>query len=106
MPLGRKTKAPAAPALKAQGATNKCTPQSAFDGAAGKDVYEPEKVVAQRTAKGVTQFQVKWVGYESKHNTWEPIEEAHAWSVCHLSMGAPHRRLEVGARSHSRHVRE
>jgi hypothetical protein len=24
--------------------------------------------------KGVTQFNVKWAGYESKHNTREPIE--------------------------------
>jgi hypothetical protein len=30
----------------------KRTPQSAFDPAAGNDVYEPEKVVAQRMAKG------------------------------------------------------
>ncbi|KAL1506979.1 hypothetical protein AB1Y20_007843 [Prymnesium parvum] len=37
-------------------------------------MYEPEKVVAQRLAKGVSQFLVKWVGYESKDNTWEPIE--------------------------------
>ena len=27
-----------------------------------------------RNAKGVTHFHVKWVGYEAKHNTWEPIE--------------------------------
>jgi hypothetical protein len=40
-----------------------------------KDVYEPEKVLAQRIAKrGVTQFQVKWKGYDNKDNTWEPIE--------------------------------
>ena len=44
-------------------------------GGAGKDVYEPEKVIGQRMAKGgVTQFNVKWVGFEAKHNTWEPIE--------------------------------
>ena len=49
----------AAPALKPQGTKNKRTPQSFADGAAGKDVYEPEKVVARATAKGgVTQFQV------------------------------------------------
>ena len=44
--------AAAAPPLKAQGTGKKRTPQSAFDSAAGKDVYEPEKVIAQRTAKG------------------------------------------------------
>ena len=52
MPPKKKIAAAAAAPLKPQGATNKRTPQSAFDGAAGKDVYEPEKVVAQRTAKG------------------------------------------------------
>ena len=42
----------AAPALKPQGTKNKRTPQSFADGAAGKDVYEPEKVVAQRHREG------------------------------------------------------
>ena len=71
----KQLKAAAAPPLKAQGTGKKRTPQSAFDSAAGKDVYEPEKVIAQRTAKGgVTQYQIKWVGWESKHNTWEPLE--------------------------------
>jgi hypothetical protein len=64
-----------APVLKAQGTTKKRTPQSAFDPAAGKDIYEPEKIVAQRIVKGgATQYHVKWVGYESKHNTWEPLQ--------------------------------
>ena len=39
------------------------------------DMYTPEKIVGQRRAKGdVTQWKVKWVGWENKHNTWEPIE--------------------------------
>ena len=63
------------PPLMPQGSARKRTPQSAFDAAAGKDIYEPEKVIAQRIAKGgVTQFLVKWAGYEPKHNTWEPLE--------------------------------
>ena len=33
---------------------------SAFDPAAGKDVYEPEKIIGKRLAKGVTQYNVKW----------------------------------------------
>ena len=76
-----KPNAQASKSLPAQGTGGKKrTPQSAFDGAAGKDVYEPEKIVAQRLAKGVTQYQVMWVGWESKHNTFfgrpiaEPIE--------------------------------
>ena len=70
----KKAKAvPAAP--KAQGTTRtKRTPTGAFDPAAGKDTYEPEAVVAERLSKGVTQSQVKWVGWSTKDNTWEPIE--------------------------------
>ena len=71
----KKAAALAAAPLKAQGnGITKRTPTSAFDGAAGKDTYEPEAVKATRLAKGVTQFLVKWVGYEVKDNTWEPIE--------------------------------
>ena len=44
-----KKKPPAAAPLKPQGTGgHKRTPTSAFDGAAGKDVYEPEKVIAER----------------------------------------------------------
>ena len=55
----------------------KRTPQSAFDPAAGKDIYEPERIVAERLAKSVSQFHVKWVSFEPKHNTWEPIASPH-----------------------------
>ena len=34
-----------------------------------------ERNIAQWLAKGVTQYQVKWKGYENKDNTWEPIEQ-------------------------------
>ena len=41
-----------------------------FDPAAGKDIYEPEKIIAQRVAKGgIMQWQVKWKGYDAKDNT-------------------------------------
>ena len=63
--------------LAAQGTGGKKrTPQSAFDPAKDQDIYEPEKIVAERMAKGgVTQYQVKWKGWVDKHNTWaEPIE--------------------------------
>ena len=62
------------PPPKPQGEKTKRTPTSAFDPAAGGDIYEPEKVVAQRLAKGITQFHIKWKGYDTKDNTWEPIE--------------------------------
>ena len=72
---GPKTAPPLPAPLPAQGiGGKKRTPQSAFDPAAGGNIYEPEKVVAERLAKGITQYNVKWVGYEAKHNTWEPIE--------------------------------
>jgi len=80
---------PAPPTLKAQGSTRtKRTPTSAVDGAAGKDTYEPEKIMAQRLAKGITQFQVKWVGWESKHNIWEPIEHLAGCEDIELKPGS------------------
>ena len=54
--------------MKPQGKTGtKRTPTSAFDGAAGKDIYEPEKICAQRLAKpkGVTQ----WMGKSQMEGT-------------------------------------
>jgi hypothetical protein len=75
-PKPKKKAAAAPPPPKPQGTGGKKrTPTSAFDPAAGNDVYEPETIVGQRLAKGgITQYNVKWAGYESKHNTWEPIE--------------------------------
>ena len=64
----------AQPTIKPQGKEQKRTPTSAFDPAAGRDVYEPEKVVAARLCRGTRQWLVKWTGYEAKHNTWEPLE--------------------------------
>ena len=61
MPTKKKAAAPPPAPVPAQGTGGKKrTPSSAFDPAAGKDVYEPEKVIAKRLAKGgVTQFNVK-----------------------------------------------
>lgn len=66
-------------ALPAQGnGTVKRTPQSHFDPAAGQETYEIEKVVATRKNKNkeghmIDMFHVKWKGYDSKQNTWEPL---------------------------------
>ena len=46
----KKKPPPAAAPLKAQGTRRKRTPTGAFDAAAGKDEYEPEKVIAERLA--------------------------------------------------------
>ena len=83
MGKGRKAKAvtPAPPSkpLPAQGrGGHKRTPTSAFDPAAGQDIYEPEKVVGERQknlggGKTETQYEVKWKGWDKKHNTYEPL---------------------------------
>ena len=110
--------APAAPP-KAEGKDKKRTPQSAFDPAAGKDLYEPEKIIAQRIAKpkgGVTQYQVKWVGYDSKSNTWEPLEnlagcedmiaefkEREKQRLAELDAAAEQKRKEKAEAGHDHH---
>ena len=83
MGKGRKAKAvtPAPPSkpLPAQGrGGHKRTPTSAFDPAAGQDIYEPEKVVGERQknlggGKTETQYEVKWKGWDKKHNTYDPL---------------------------------
>ena len=46
---GKAAKKAGAPAsLKAQGGKTKRTPSSSFDAAAGKETYEPEKIIAKR----------------------------------------------------------
>ena len=80
--MGKTKKAPppAPPPLPAKGkGAKKRTPTSQYDPAAKDDeLYEPEKIVAtkleKRGGKAVTLYQVKWAGYDSKHNTWEPIK--------------------------------
>jgi hypothetical protein len=70
----QKAAAPAPPKPKGKGPVKR-TPTSAFDPAAkDDDIYQCERIVAQRLAKGVTQHNVKWAGYGDKDNTWEPIE--------------------------------
>ena len=34
---------------------------------------EIEKIVGHRKIRGTTQYLVKWLGFDSVHNTWEPI---------------------------------
>mmetsp|Transcript_14973 Transcript_14973/g.23179 ORF Transcript_14973/g.23179 Transcript_14973/m.23179 type:complete len:134 (+) Transcript_14973:181-582(+) len=52
-----------------------------------EDFYEVEAVVGQRKKKGRYEYLIKWKGYASDQNTWEPIanlnksarEEARAY---------------------------
>ena len=80
MAPAKKAKVVAAKELPAEGqGSTKRTPQSAFDPAKGAEVYEPEKIVGTRQknvggGKCITQYCVKWKGYDSKQNTYEPIE--------------------------------
>jgi len=38
------------------------------------NVYTAERIQAKRIRDGVTQYCIKWQGYSSRYNTWEPLE--------------------------------
>uniref|UniRef100_A0A7M5U8B0 Chromo domain-containing protein n=1 Tax=Clytia hemisphaerica TaxID=252671 RepID=A0A7M5U8B0_9CNID len=44
-----------------------------FQGAPG-EVFAAEKILKKRYKKGRAEYLVKWQGYSSKFNTWEPVE--------------------------------
>ena len=72
---GPKRNAAAAPPplQKPQGVAGKRrTPTSAFDSAAGNDIYEPEKIIATRSAKGVTQRQRRHERRTEWSTVWKP----------------------------------
>ena len=39
-----------------------------------QEFFQVEKIVQSKTLKGRKYYLIKWVGYSSKENTWEPIE--------------------------------
>ena len=50
---------------------------SAFQGSEQEeeeDLYEVEEIVGKKLCKGKLKYHVKWVGYPSSQNTWEPLE--------------------------------
>ena len=61
--------------FKAQGTgPTKRTPKGEFDGAAGKDVYLVENILAERQARGAPEFLIRWQDYGAQDDTWEPLE--------------------------------
>jgi hypothetical protein len=40
-----------------------------------QEKYRIEKIIKKRTVKGAKQGLVKWIGYNDKFNTWEPMSE-------------------------------
>lgn len=36
--------------------------------------FEVENIISKRFIKGKVQYRLKWFGFPSKHNSWEPIE--------------------------------
>lgn len=42
------------------------------DSAGEEDAYEVETIVTERKRKGTIEYYVKWKGYSSEENTWEP----------------------------------
>ncbi|CAL8125216.1 unnamed protein product [Orchesella dallaii] len=40
----------------------------------GEEEYKVERIVTKKLIDGVVHYRIKWVGWESKYNTWEPID--------------------------------
>ena len=39
-----------------------------------EELYDAESIVGHQYEEGILKFQVKWVGYSERHNTWEVLE--------------------------------
>lgn len=38
----------------------------------GTDVFVVETILNKRVKRGVTEYLIKWLGYNNSENTWEP----------------------------------
>jgi len=47
---------------------------SSGSGSEEEEAYEVENIVNKRFKGGKVQYYVKWKGYDSEENTWEPVE--------------------------------
>ena len=68
--------------------------------------FEVESIVDSRTTRsGGTEYCIKWKGYESWQNTWEPEENldcAAMLDAFHRSQPAPSSKTPTAARTHNR----
>jgi chromobox protein 1 len=39
----------------------------------GEELYNIEEIIGHKTIKGVRYYRIKWEGYPSSANTWEPV---------------------------------
>ena len=44
------------------------------DGNMSEEDYEVEAIVAEKTVSKVSKYLIKWKGWPSKYNTWEPLK--------------------------------
>lgn len=43
--------------------------------------FEIDKIVGERVKDGCVQYEVKWTGYDTDDNTWEPVEHLNAATI-------------------------
>ena len=59
---------------EADAAANANTSTGFFDEPANGDIYEVERLCSRKMINGKEHYLVKWTGWASTHNTWEPTE--------------------------------
>ena len=53
----------------------KCTPKTIVEQQelAQEELFEPGKVFAERMVRGALQYEVRWVRYSAKYDSWGPL---------------------------------
>lgn len=44
-------------------------------------IFIIEKIVGHRSRRGIYEYKIKWEGYSTRENTWEPATNLPAWIV-------------------------
>jgi hypothetical protein len=52
-------------------------PATEEDISAYEEEYQVEKIINQRTRKGLTEYRVRWTNYDEADDTWEPVTNLH-----------------------------